>query len=132
MKTYRWTIFVLHVRYLTISKVFSLGRCSISFHLTNFWNFDPLAIYSSNIVNLILFPQSWIPYYTWRNCLCKKNIFANWAFCLQIWNICTLNWMRHQKGTFFVYWTYIYLFFFIILFSKSKTKKFLRRIKHLK
>ena len=48
----------------------------------------------------MLLCQSWIRYYNGRNCLWKKIIFANWVFCLQVWNICTVNSMRHQKRIF--------------------------------
>ena len=126
-----------------MKKVFSLGRCSISFHLTSFWNFDPLAIAQTLLTSYhkILFPQSLIPYYTGRNCLWKNNIFANEVYCLQIWNICTVKSIRHQKRTFLLCFERTFIYSSpLCYFQKVKQQKnlvqlkmkFLKRIKHLK
>ena len=86
--------------YYAIKKVFNLCRYSNSFYLIYNWSFDPLAIAKTLLTwyHKILFRQSWIPYYTGRNYLWIKNIFANCVFCLQIWNACTVSSMRHQKN----------------------------------
>ena len=116
--------------YFPIKKVFSLGRCSISFHLTNLTNFHLKlwsSSYSSKIVNLI--SQNFVPsklntLLYWKELFLQKEYFfkMNFLFANMKYLYCQVN--EASKRTFLlcIEHTFIYSFS-LYYFRKVKQQK---------
>ena len=83
MKTYRWTIIVLYVRYIILSWRYSVLVYAIlwifcRFHLTHFWKIDPVAIVRTLLINLI--SQIFVPT-KWNASLYRKKLFVENQYC---------------------------------------------------
>ena len=120
-----WTNFVLYVRYIMLSSRYSvLVGILVVFiwQISEFWS----SSYSSNIVNSIITKSCShkVEYLTiyWKELFVEKQYFCklNFLFVNVEYLYCQFD-EALKKNFFIVYRAYIYLFFFIILFSKSKT-----------